>query len=64
MRVTETLRDRLETDGFAVIEGFAPAEAIAAVRARAAEIVEAFDPSEASGVFSRPARRSAPTSTS
>ncbi|MGA2392077.1 MAG: phytanoyl-CoA dioxygenase family protein [Candidatus Lustribacter sp.] len=52
MKVVETLRDRLETDGFAVIEGFAPAGAIAEVRARAAEIVAAFDPSVASGVFS------------
>jgi phytanoyl-CoA hydroxylase len=47
-----TLRDRLETDGFAVIEGFKSAAEIAELRARAAEIVEAFDPSVASGVFS------------
>ena len=47
-----TLRERLASDGFAVIEGFKPAGEIAALRARAAEIVEAFDPSVASGVFS------------
>jgi phytanoyl-CoA hydroxylase len=46
------MRDRHETDGFAVIEGFKSATAIAELRARAAEIVEAFDPSVASGVFS------------
>jgi phytanoyl-CoA hydroxylase len=47
-----TLRDRLQTDGFAVIEGFKSAADIAALRARAAAIVDAFDPSAASGVFS------------
>ena len=46
------LRERLETDGFAVIEGFTSSTAIAAVRERAAQIVEAFDPGVASGVFS------------
>jgi phytanoyl-CoA hydroxylase len=47
-----TLRDRLQTDGFAVIEGFKSADEIASLRARAAEIVDAFDPGIASGVFS------------
>jgi phytanoyl-CoA hydroxylase len=47
-----TLRDRLHTDGFAVIEAFKSAAEIAALRARAAAIVDAFDPSVASGVFS------------
>lgn len=46
-----TLRDQLQTDGFAVIEGFKSAADIAALRTRAAEIVDAFDPSIASGVF-------------
>ncbi len=46
------MRDHLETDGFAVIEGFKPAAAVAELRARAAEIVDAFDPSVASGIFS------------
>jgi phytanoyl-CoA hydroxylase len=47
-----SLGDRLETDGFAVIEGFKSPAAVAALRARAAEIVDAFDPATASGVFS------------
>lgn len=46
------MRDRLAADGFAVIEGFKPAAEIAELRARAAEIVDAFDPSVASGIFS------------
>jgi phytanoyl-CoA hydroxylase len=52
MKTLGALRDRLETDGFAVIEGFKSAADIAALRARAGEIVEAFDPRVASGVFS------------
>jgi phytanoyl-CoA hydroxylase len=52
MRTLGTLRDQLDTDGFAVIENFKSADEIADLRARAAEIVEAFDPSVASGVFS------------
>jgi phytanoyl-CoA hydroxylase len=47
-----TLRDQLQTDGFAVIEGFKSVADIAALRTRAAEIVDAFDPAVASGVFS------------
>jgi phytanoyl-CoA hydroxylase len=47
-----TLREQLAGDGFAVIEGFKSAADVAELRARAAEIVEAFDPSIASGVFS------------
>jgi phytanoyl-CoA hydroxylase len=47
-----TLHERLERDGFAVIENFKAADEIAALRGRAAEIVEAFDPSAGSGVFS------------
>jgi phytanoyl-CoA hydroxylase len=52
MKTIGALQERLETEGFAVIEGFKSAAAIAELRARAAEIVEAFDPSVASGVFS------------
>jgi phytanoyl-CoA hydroxylase len=52
MRTAESLRDRLDGDGFAVIEGFKSAAEIAALRARAGEIVDAFDPSAASGIFS------------
>jgi phytanoyl-CoA hydroxylase len=47
-----TLREQLERDGFVVIENFKSAEAIAELRARAGEIVEGFDPSVASGIFS------------
>jgi phytanoyl-CoA hydroxylase len=47
-----TLQQQLERDGFAVIENFKSAAAIAELRSRAAEIVDAFDPSVASGVFS------------
>jgi phytanoyl-CoA hydroxylase len=46
------MREQLETDGFAVVEGFKSAAEIAALRARADQIVDAFDPSVASGVFS------------
>ena len=49
-----TLHEQLERDGFAVIENFKSAEAIAELRERAAEIIDAFDPSVASGVFSTP----------
>jgi phytanoyl-CoA hydroxylase len=52
MQTLETLRDRLDTDGFAVIEGFKTPAEVAALRRRAGEIVDAFDPSTASGVFS------------
>ena len=52
MKMLDSLRDRMATDGFAVIEGFKSADEVAVLRARAAEIVDAFDPSVASGVFS------------
>lgn len=45
-------RERYERDGFLVLEGFAGADACAALRARAEELVAAFDPSEAVSVFS------------
>jgi len=51
MKTLHTLRDRLETDGFAVIEGFKSAAEIAELRARAAAIVDDFDPAVASGIF-------------
>jgi len=44
--------ERFVRDGFAVIPGFKAAGEIAALRARAAEIVDAFDPAKASGIFS------------
>jgi len=48
----ERLRDRLDADGFAVIPDFKSPGEIAALRARAAEIVAAFDPRVEGGVFS------------
>jgi phytanoyl-CoA hydroxylase len=52
MRTTASLRDLLKSDGFAVIEGFKSVAEIAELRTRAAQIVDAFDPSAASGIFS------------
>jgi phytanoyl-CoA hydroxylase len=52
MQTIDSLRTRFAEDGFAVIPGFKSLEAIASLRARAAEIVDAFDPNAASGVFS------------
>ena len=43
---------RYQTDGYLVLPGFKPAQALAAVRARAEAIVAAFDPSETVAVFS------------
>jgi len=47
-----TRSETFARDGFVTIEGFKSPEEIAALWARANEIVEAFDPSEASGIFS------------
>ncbi len=44
-------RERFERDGFVVLPEFAPPAAVAALRARAAEIVAAFDPAESSAIF-------------
>ena len=52
MNAEPRLGARFAADGFLVFPGFLAAEAIAALRARAAEIVEAFDPTEAAGIFS------------
>lgn len=43
---------RYRDDGFLVLPGFKPADQIAALRAQALAIVEAFDPAAGSGVFS------------
>jgi phytanoyl-CoA hydroxylase len=43
--------DRYQRDGFLVVEGFAPAEACAALRRRAGEIVENWEPSAERTVF-------------
>jgi hypothetical protein len=51
MQTATARRARFEADGFLVLPGFAAPDAIAALRARAEAIVEAFDPAGASGVF-------------
>ncbi|MEA2664890.1 MAG: phytanoyl-CoA hydroxylase, partial [Candidatus Eremiobacteraeota bacterium] len=51
MQSGSELRARFESDGFLVLPGFASADAIAELRARAEAIVQAFDPAAASGVF-------------
>jgi phytanoyl-CoA hydroxylase len=51
MQTRESIRNRFETDGFAVIPNFKPPGEVAALRERAAEIIDAFDPSVASGTF-------------
>lgn len=45
------MRDRFERDGFVVVPGFKSPAEIAALRARAAAIVDAFDPAESSAIF-------------
>ena len=49
--LTPEQRDRYQRDGFLVIPGFKSAGEIAALRRRAEEIVDAFDPSESRAVF-------------
>jgi len=43
---------RFARDGFAVLEGFRSADALASLRARALALIDAFDPTEAVSVFS------------
>jgi phytanoyl-CoA hydroxylase len=50
--MTSTLAESFERDGFVVVPNFKSKDEIAALRARAEEIVDAFDPSVASGIFS------------
>jgi phytanoyl-CoA hydroxylase len=45
-------KQRYRDNGYLVLPGFKPASAIAALRRRALEIVEAFGPAQGSGVFS------------
>jgi len=49
--LSQEQRDRFAADGYLVIEGFKSANEIAELRARADEIVQTFDPSEAGAVF-------------
>ncbi len=46
-----SLRERFEGDGFIVVPGFTSGVAVAELRARAAEIVDAFDPAESTAIF-------------
>jgi phytanoyl-CoA hydroxylase len=52
MQVRASLKDRFAADGFLVVPGFKAAGEIAALRARAEEIVDAFDPQTSGAVFS------------
>jgi phytanoyl-CoA hydroxylase len=52
MQAAAALKDRFEADGFLVLPDFVGPGAIASLRARAAEIVAAFDPRDAAPVFS------------
>jgi phytanoyl-CoA hydroxylase len=45
-------KQRYRDNGYLVLPGFKPASAIAALRRRALEIIEAFEPAQGSGVFS------------
>jgi phytanoyl-CoA hydroxylase len=52
MQAAPALKERFDADGFLVLPNFVDPAAIAALRARAAEIVAAFDPRDAAPVFS------------
>jgi phytanoyl-CoA hydroxylase len=49
--LTQEQRERYQRDGYIVIPAFKPAQEIARLRQRAAEIVDAFDPAESRSVF-------------
>ena len=51
-RLTRDQKQAFERDGFLVLEGFASAEEVRALRARANELVDAFDPAEVVSIFS------------
>ncbi|MEA2785929.1 MAG: phytanoyl-CoA hydroxylase [Candidatus Eremiobacteraeota bacterium] len=46
-----SVREDFERDGFVVLPGFTSPADVDAVRARAAELVRAFDPAESSAIF-------------
>lgn len=52
MKLSREELARYERDGFLVLEGFATGEACESLRRRAAELLEAFDPSDTFSVFS------------
>jgi phytanoyl-CoA hydroxylase len=49
--LSDAQRDQFQRDGYLVLPGFKSADAIAVLRARAAQIVDAFDPAESRSVF-------------
>jgi phytanoyl-CoA hydroxylase len=49
--LTQEQRDQYQRDGYIVIPNFKSPEDIARLRARASEIVDAFDPAESRAVF-------------
>ena len=50
--LTDIQKQQYQRDGYIVLPDFKSAEQIAALRARAEQIVEEFDPSQRSGIFS------------
>jgi phytanoyl-CoA hydroxylase len=49
--LTDAQREKYKRDGYLVLPGFKSSEQIAALRERAAQIVDAFDPAESRSVF-------------
>ena len=49
--LTPEQRDRYKNEGYLVLSGFKSAEDIASIRARAAQIVDAFDPGQGGSIF-------------
>ncbi len=49
--LTDAQKSRYQQDGYLVLPGFKSSADIAALRARAAQIVDAFDPSEGAAIF-------------
>lgn len=50
--LTPEQQSRYRSDGYLVLEGFKPDAELAALRDRALQIVDAFDPAEGAGIFS------------
>ena len=49
--LTDQQKQDYQRDGYIVLPGFKSLDEIALLRARAAQIVNAFDPTEAAGIF-------------
>ncbi|HVS13673.1 MAG TPA: phytanoyl-CoA dioxygenase family protein [Thermoanaerobaculia bacterium] len=50
--LTPAQRDAYDRDGFLVLEGFAPPDAVHALRVRATALVDGFDPADVVSIFS------------